>query len=69
MRANLAAFASFRCTFTPASSLYASQRCGGVNIIVTDRNALDAPEVGLEIAAALHKLYPDANTKSLGSTR
>lgn len=46
-------------TFTPASSLYASQQCGGVNIVVTDRNALDAPEMGLEIAAALHKLYPD----------
>ncbi|MGA8743009.1 MAG: exo-beta-N-acetylmuramidase NamZ domain-containing protein [Terracidiphilus sp.] len=46
--------------FTPASSLYAGQQCGGVNIIVVDRNALDAPEMGLEIAAALHTLYPDA---------
>jgi uncharacterized protein YbbC (DUF1343 family)/CubicO group peptidase (beta-lactamase class C family) len=46
--------------FTPVSSLYGGQQCGGVNIIVIDRNALDAPEVGLEIAAALHTLYPDA---------
>jgi uncharacterized protein YbbC (DUF1343 family)/CubicO group peptidase (beta-lactamase class C family) len=46
-------------TFTPTSSLYSNQKCGGVNIIVTDRNALDAPEMGLEIAAALHRLYPD----------
>jgi len=45
--------------FTPASSLYSGQLCGGVNIIVTDRNALDAPEMGLEVAAALHYLYPD----------
>ena len=31
---------------------------GGVNIVVTDRNALDAPELGLEIASALQSLYP-----------
>jgi hypothetical protein len=29
-----------------------------VNILMTDRNALDAPELGVEIAAALWKLYP-----------
>jgi uncharacterized protein YbbC (DUF1343 family)/CubicO group peptidase (beta-lactamase class C family) len=44
--------------FTPNASVYAQQKCGGVNIIVTDRNALDAPEVGIEIASALHTLYP-----------
>jgi uncharacterized protein YbbC (DUF1343 family) len=44
--------------FTPASSMYANEKCGGVNIIVTDRNALDAPELGIEIASALQKLYP-----------
>lgn len=43
--------------FTPASSEYAGQACGGVNIVVTDRNALDAPELGIEIAAALNALY------------
>lgn len=44
--------------FTPASSVYASEVCGGVNIIVTERDGLDAPELGLEIASALHSLYP-----------
>jgi len=44
--------------FTPTADVYAQKRCGGVNIIVTDRNALDAPQIGLEIAAALHTLYP-----------
>ena len=44
--------------FTPNANVYAQQKCGGVNIIVTDRNALDAPELGIEIAAALHALYP-----------
>jgi uncharacterized protein YbbC (DUF1343 family) len=44
--------------FTPTASVYAQQKCGGVNIIVTDRDSLDAPELGIEIASALHSLYP-----------
>jgi uncharacterized protein YbbC (DUF1343 family) len=44
-------------TFTPTSSNYSGQACQGVNIIVTDRNGLDAPELGIELAAALRKLY------------
>ncbi len=46
-------------TFTPTSANYAGQLCGGVNVIVTDRNLLDAPQMGVELAAALLKLYPD----------
>ena len=45
-------------TFTPTSSNYSGQTCQGVNIILTDRNGFDAPELGIELAAALHKLYP-----------
>jgi uncharacterized protein YbbC (DUF1343 family)/CubicO group peptidase (beta-lactamase class C family) len=45
--------------FTPDASNYAGQKCEGVNLIVTERNALDAPELGIELASALHKLYPD----------
>ncbi len=45
-------------SFTPSSSPYSGQLCQGVNIILTDRNALDAPELGIELAAALGKLYP-----------
>ena len=44
--------------FTPASSMYAGERCGGVNIVLIDRNALDGPELGLELASAFQKLYP-----------
>jgi uncharacterized protein YbbC (DUF1343 family) len=44
-------------TFTPTSSNYSGQACQGVNIIVTDRNGLDAPELGIELAAALRKHY------------
>jgi uncharacterized protein YbbC (DUF1343 family) len=46
-------------TFTPDSGPYANHLCKGVNIIVTDRTVLDAPEMGIELAAALRKLYPD----------
>jgi len=45
--------------FTPSADIYAQKKCGGVNIIITDRNALDAPELGIEIASALHTLYPE----------
>jgi uncharacterized protein YbbC (DUF1343 family) len=45
--------------FTPTSSNYKGQLCGGVNIILTDRNFNDTAEMGLEIASALMKLYPN----------
>jgi uncharacterized protein YbbC (DUF1343 family)/CubicO group peptidase (beta-lactamase class C family) len=44
--------------FTPTASNYSGQKCEGVNIVLTERNALDAPELGIELAAALRKLYP-----------
>ena len=44
-------------TFTPTASVYSGQVCQGVNIVLTDRNGLDVPELGIELAAALHKLY------------
>jgi uncharacterized protein YbbC (DUF1343 family)/CubicO group peptidase (beta-lactamase class C family) len=45
-------------TFTPTLSNYAGQKCEGVNVVLTERNALDGPELGIELAAALRKLYP-----------
>jgi len=45
--------------FIPVSGLYAGQRCGGVGVRVTDRFTLRSMRVGLEIAAVLHKKYPD----------
>ena len=45
--------------FTPAKDAkLGGQRLGGVQIIVTDRSVLDAPELGLELGSALLKLYP-----------
>lgn len=46
-------------TFTPFASNYAGKSCEGVNIILLDRNSFDAPELGVELAAALLKLYPN----------
>jgi uncharacterized protein YbbC (DUF1343 family)/CubicO group peptidase (beta-lactamase class C family) len=44
-------------TFTPTASNYSGQECQGVNLILTDRNSFAAPELGIELATALHKLY------------
>ncbi|MEX2142270.1 MAG: DUF1343 domain-containing protein [Pirellulales bacterium] len=46
--------------FTPASSRFAGQKCGGVNIIITDWRQFEPLRTGFEIAAALRRLYPDA---------
>jgi len=45
--------------FTPSSSNFAGERCEGVNLIVLGRNTLDSPELGIELASALHRLYPN----------
>ena len=45
-------------TFTPASSTYTGRKCQGVNIILLGRNNLDAPELGIELATAIRKFYP-----------
>ncbi|HET8710385.1 MAG TPA: exo-beta-N-acetylmuramidase NamZ domain-containing protein, partial [Spongiibacteraceae bacterium] len=44
--------------FTPSQNPYAKQHCDGVHVVLTDREALDAPALGVEITAALHKFYP-----------
>jgi uncharacterized protein YbbC (DUF1343 family)/CubicO group peptidase (beta-lactamase class C family) len=44
--------------FTPTSGTYARQVCSGIRILLTDRESLDAPELGIEIAVALHRLSP-----------
>jgi uncharacterized protein YbbC (DUF1343 family) len=44
--------------FKPKESLYQNRLCQGVRIILVNRQALDAPALGIEIASALHRLYP-----------
>jgi uncharacterized protein YbbC (DUF1343 family) len=43
---------------TPAASRLAGRTIQGLQILVTDREAVDSSEVGLEIAAALIRLFP-----------
>jgi uncharacterized protein YbbC (DUF1343 family) len=45
--------------FTPASSKFQGQKCGGVNLVITDRGRFEPLRTGFEIAAALRKLYPE----------
>jgi uncharacterized protein YbbC (DUF1343 family) len=44
--------------FKPNTSTFKDEDCGGVNIIITGRDSLNSVRTGIEIAAALHKLYP-----------
>ena len=45
--------------FTPAAgSKYGGQNLGGVNIVLLNRDFMDATELGIELASALHALYP-----------
>jgi uncharacterized protein YbbC (DUF1343 family) len=45
--------------FVTVSGLYAGQRSGGVAVRITDRAAVRAMTVGLEIAAVLRRFYPE----------
>jgi uncharacterized protein YbbC (DUF1343 family) len=44
-------------SFTPRAGLYKDQLCQGLALVITDRASLDSMWIGLEIAAALRKLY------------
>jgi len=44
--------------FIPIGGPYSGQRCGGVSMRITDRAAVRAMRVGLEIAVTLQRLYP-----------
>jgi uncharacterized protein YbbC (DUF1343 family) len=54
--------------FTPTANRYARRRCYGIRVVVDDRQVLDAPALGIEVASALYRLYPRsfALNKTLG---
>ncbi|HET7348891.1 MAG TPA: hypothetical protein VFJ10_16260, partial [Acidobacteriaceae bacterium] len=59
-RRNLPGVRFYPMDFTPAKPYpYSGQLCHGLRILVTDRNILDAPELGVEIAAALQRFHSD----------
>lgn len=45
--------------FKPNASVFKDENLGGINIIITDRNSFESVKTGIEIAAALRKLYPN----------
>ncbi|TWT42680.1 exo-beta-N-acetylmuramidase NamZ family protein [Botrimarina hoheduenensis] len=45
--------------FTPTSSKFAGERCGGVDLILIDTPSLDAVQGGLAMARTLALLYPN----------
>lgn len=44
--------------FTPTDAKFKGELCHGVSIQLLDRQALDSPELGVEFASALYKLFP-----------
>ena len=60
--------------FTPSAGAYGGRSCHGVRIFLDDRLALDSPALGIELIAALHRLYTndfkiDATLAMVGSRR
>lgn len=45
--------------FTPAGYIFKGTNCGGVNILLTDRDRCPVVDIGLVLAKVLHRLYPD----------
>ena len=45
--------------FTPAYSTFKNQECGGVTIVLTDREKLQPVDLGIVIALTLRRLYPN----------
>lgn len=46
-------------SFVPTFSKHAGDRCGGVQIHMTDRTVLDSPALGIHLLTCLHSLVPD----------
>jgi uncharacterized protein YbbC (DUF1343 family)/CubicO group peptidase (beta-lactamase class C family) len=45
--------------FKPNASTFKDQECGGVNIVIIDRAQFRSVHMGIEIAAALQKIFPN----------
>lgn len=45
--------------YTPTSSKYADQPCGGINIVITDRARFEPLMVGFGVSVELRRLYPN----------
>lgn len=57
-RANLPGVRFVAVRFTPNASVFKDHLCGGVQILLLNRERCDVLEVGVSIAQTLHRLYP-----------
>ena len=60
--------------FTPTSDVHAKRRCGGVRLVLIDREVLDVGRLGVELISVLWKLHPkefqvDKTLRLLGSKK
>jgi uncharacterized protein YbbC (DUF1343 family) len=44
--------------FTPRSSVFKNEECSGINLLITDRSQFQSVLTGVQIAVALHSLFP-----------
>lgn len=44
--------------FRPRASVFKDEECGGINVVITNRDEFNSVRTGYEIAAALRKNYP-----------
>ncbi|HXI25005.1 MAG TPA: exo-beta-N-acetylmuramidase NamZ domain-containing protein [Pyrinomonadaceae bacterium] len=44
--------------FKPNTSVFKNEECSGVNVVITDRSNFRSVRTGIEVAVALHRLYP-----------
>jgi len=45
--------------FTPTASVFKGQPCGGVNLVITQRDEFNSVDAGVMIALTLRRLYPN----------
>jgi uncharacterized protein YbbC (DUF1343 family) len=57
-RAGLAGVRFVPIRFTPTASVFKGELCGGVSILLLDRQHCPVVSIGLTIAQTLHRLYP-----------
>lgn len=56
-RAGLAGVSFIPVRFTPGANVFADQECGGVRLVLTDREVFRAADLGVTLAKTLQRLY------------
>jgi uncharacterized protein YbbC (DUF1343 family) len=59
LAAHVAGLRIYPIRFVPKAKPFANELCGGVFLMVVDRDAFDASKAMVALVSALHRLYPD----------